>query len=234
MALEQVIEIRRKLQKIKKIAFIRRPIEGLSWTSIYFLSTILVFMILIAFSLLSSQAYPYLGKGIEEVSFLLEQPLLITSAGQSAEVQLASVLAKRVGLTYSLSKLATSKELTDIKTLVLVLGASMKGLGAAGLDEAKEKERVSSLIAEAKKKNIPLLCLHLGGEARRGQLTDEMIVEFLPFARMAIVVKSGNKDGIFTKICQEKSIPLIEVEKIVDAASPLQKIFKVGSSIASI
>ncbi len=210
MALEQVIEIRRKVEKMKKIAF----------------------MTLIIFSLLICQVYPCSKTGNEEVSSLFEQPLLITSAGQSAEVQLASVLAKRAGLNYTLSKLATSKELTDIKTLVLVLGASMKGLGAAGLDEEKEKERVRSLVAEAKKKNIPLLCLHLGGEVRRGQLTDEMIIEFLPFSRMAIVVKSGNKDGIFTKICQENNIPLVEVEKIVDTAEPLQKIFKTGSSIA--
>jgi hypothetical protein len=167
---------------------------------------------------------------IEETPFVFEQPLLITSAGQSAEVQLASVLAKRAGLTYTLSKVATSKDLENIKTLVLVLGTSLKGLGAAGLDTAKEKARVLLLLKEAQKKNIPLLCLHLGGESRRGQLTDEMIKDFLPFAKMAIVVKSGNKDGIFSKICKEKNIPLIEVEKTVDALEPLKQAFKTGSS----
>jgi len=167
---------------------------------------------------------------IEETPFIFEQPLLITSAGQSAEVQLASVLAKRAGLTYTLSKIATSKDLENIKTLVLVLGTSLKGLGAAGLDTAKEKARVLLLLTEAQKKNIPLLCLHLGGESRRGQLTDEMIEDFLPFAKMAIVVKSGNKDGIFSKICKEKNIPLIEVEKTVDALEPLKQAFKTGSS----
>jgi len=162
----------------------------------------------------------------EEVEAVFEQPLLITSAGQNAEVQIVAILAKRAGLEYSLSKLATAKDLGNMKTLALVLGTSLKGLGAAGLDMNKERDRVKALVAEAQKRNIPLLCLHLGGETRRGQQTDELIADFLPLAKMAIVVKSGNSDGIFTKICQEKNIPLTEVEKIADALVPLQKAFK--------
>jgi hypothetical protein len=155
-----------------------------------------------------------------------EQPLLITSAGQSAEVRLASVLAKRGELDFILSKTATAKDLDNIKTLALVLGVSLKGLGAAGLDLAKEKERVSRLVEEAQNKNIPLLCLHLGGEARRGQLSDELISAFLPKAKMVIVVKSGNKDKFFTRICEEHKITLVEVEKTVDALVPLKEAFK--------
>lgn len=162
----------------------------------------------------------------QNTAALFEQPLLITSAGQNAEVQLAAVLAKRAGLDYVLSKLAAAGDLENTKTLALVLGASLKGLGAAGLDVDKERERVRALAAEARKRNIPILCLHLGGEARRGQQTDDFMAEFLPLARLVIVVKSGNSDGFFTKICQEKNIPLVEVEKTVDALGPLQKAFK--------
>jgi hypothetical protein len=155
-----------------------------------------------------------------------ELPLLITSAGQSADVSIASMLAKKAELTATLSKLATGKDLENHKTLVLVLGASMKGLGSAGLDTEKEYERIRALLAEAKKKNIPVLCLHLGGEQRRGELTDKMIEEFLPSAKMALIVKSGNKDGLFTKVCGEKNIPLIEIEKTLDAVEPLKSLFK--------
>lgn len=157
---------------------------------------------------------------------LFEQPLLITSAGQSAEVQLAMVLAKKAGLSYTLSKTATEKELEGMKTLVLVIGASLKGLGAAGLDMNKEKERVESLLKGAKTRGIPLLCLHLGGEQRRGALSDELIKAFLPAARMALVVKSGNKDGLFTTICSQHRIPLVEVERTIQAAEPLKRAFK--------
>lgn len=108
----------------------------------------------------------------------------------------------------------------------MVLGVSLKGLGAAGLDMAKEKERVNLLVEEAQKKNIPVLCLHLGGETRRGQLSDAFISIFLPKAKMVIVVKSGNKDKLFTRICEEHKIPLIEVEKTVDTLEPLKNAFK--------
>ena len=152
-------------------------------------------------------------------------PNLITSVGQSADVQMASVLAKRAGLDSVLKKTATIQDLEGVKTLTLVLGASLKGLGAAGIDVDQEKERVRALIAEANKRGIPLLCLHLGGDARRGQLTDQLITEFLPSSKMAIIVKSGNFDGFFSKICDDKNIPLIEVEKTVDALAPLKNAF---------
>lgn len=155
-----------------------------------------------------------------------ELPNLITSAGQSADVQMASVLAKRAGLDFTLNKTAVVKDLEGMKTLTLVLGASLKGLGAAGIDVEQEKDRVRTLILEAKKRGIPLLCLHLGGEARRGQLTDQLVTEFLPYSRMVIIVRSGNQDGFFSKICGEKNIPLVEVDKTVDVVNPLKAAFQ--------
>lgn len=154
-----------------------------------------------------------------------QQPLLITSAGQSADVQIGGVLAKRAGLSATLSKNATPQDLEEIKTLALVIGVSMKGLGAAGLDLEQEKSRVRELIDEAHNRDIPLLCLHLGGESRRGELTDQMIQDFLPQAQMVIVVKSGNKDGLFTTICMEKNIPFLEVERTSEVLEPLKNIF---------
>jgi len=161
----------------------------------------------------------------QEPAARFEQPALLTSAGQNAEVQIAAVLAKRAGLNTTLAKLAGPKDLAGMKTLVLVLGASLKGLGAAGLDMDKENRRVEALIAEAEKIKIPILCLHLGGGGRRGEQTDDLMAKILPRARTAIVVKSGNADGFFTKICRADSIPLVEVEKTADAQASLQQAF---------
>ncbi len=181
-------------------------------------------VVLISCLVLSIVTSPLFGR--QEAKTLFEPPALITSAGQSADGFQASVLAKKAELKADLAKFASGKDLENYKTLILVLGASMKGLGAAGLDTNKEKERIVQLLAEAKKRDMPVLCLHIGGEARRGQVTDEMITEYLPSAKLAIVVKSGNKDGIFTKICQANKIPLIEVEKILEVVDPLKAAFK--------
>ncbi len=164
--------------------------------------------------------------GCQEAAAPFEQPLLITSAGQNAEVQIAAVLAKRAGLSYTLSKLAEPKDLAGMKSLALVLGASLKGLGAAGLDMDKENKRVDELVAAAVRNNLPILCLHLGGEGRRGEQTDDLMAKVLPHARLVIVVRSGNADGFFTKICQAGKIPLIEVEKTAEAQTPLRQAFK--------
>jgi hypothetical protein len=161
---------------------------------------------------------------MEEPKF--EQPLLITSAGQSAEVQLVAILAKRSDLDYILVKSASPGDLDDAKTLVLSLGASLKGLGAAGLDVQQEKDRVAVLIEAARSRNIPIVCLHMGGKDRRGGQSDDFISTFLPYARFAIIVKSGNQDGLFTRICDRHDIPLIEVEKTVNAMEAFKKAFR--------
>jgi hypothetical protein len=181
----------------------------------YMTACALVFAILSA-----SAALPNRTEGV------FGQPILLTSAGQSADVQLANVLIKKAGLDFVLVKLATGKDLEGRKTVVLVLGASLKGLGTAGLDLAREKDRVAGLLAAAREKNIPVFCLHLGGADRRGQTTDNLVAAFLPLAKMAVVVKSGNSDGLFTKICKEKNISLVEVEKTIDATEQIKKAFK--------
>ena len=157
---------------------------------------------------------------------VFEPPLLITSAGQSPDVQLAVVLAKRAGVEHTLAKLAVAKDLAGMKTLGLVVGASLKGLGAAGIDAAKERARVKALLAEAAARSIPVLFLHLGGEQRRGELTDALVVEYLPSARMAVIVKSADSDGLFSRICKERGIPLVAVEKTAAAAAVLKDAFK--------
>jgi len=157
---------------------------------------------------------------------VFEAPLLITSAGQSPDVQLAVVLAKRAAIEHTLVKLATAKDLGGAKTLGLVVGASLKGLGAAGIDTAKEKERVKALLAEAAKRGVPVLFLHLGGEQRRGELTDGMVADYLPLAKMAVILRSADYDGLFSKICKERGIPLVAVEKTADAAEVLKGAFK--------
>jgi hypothetical protein len=153
-------------------------------------------------------------------------PLLITSAGQSPDVQLAVILARRAGIEHTLSQMATGQELEGAASLAVVVGASLKGLGAAGIDTAKEKERVKGLLTEAAGRDIPILFLHLGGDQRRGQLTDEMIVEYLPAAQWALILKSGNQDGLFTRLARDNNVPLHEVERTADGSEILKAAFQ--------
>ena len=157
--------------------------------------------------------------------FKAETPVLITSAGQSADVLMAKVLATKSALDFTLDKTATPDKLKGQKSLILVCGGSTKGLGAAKIDKEQELERVQDLIREAKKQNLPIIALHIGGKSRRGSLSDFFNVPVAEAADFLIVVKTGNEDGLFNKIAKEKEIPLELPEKIVAVTEILKTIY---------
>ena len=104
--------------------------------------------------------------------------------------------------------LVTGDNLGDTKTLIIAAGASSKGLGAAGIDENDELNRAADLVKKAKEKNIKIVVVHIGGEARRGDLSDKFINPVLNSADHIIVVKGGDKYGLFTNAAKSKGIPI--------------------------
>lgn len=155
-----------------------------------------------------------------------EQPVLITSAGQSADVKLASLLAKKQALNAETILMAKEADLSNAKTLVIVPGFSSKGLGAAGISQEEEMKRVEALVDAANKKSIPIVLVHLGGKARRGGQSDGYCELVARNCKEMIVVNQGNEDAFFTEIASELNIPITGVEKISEAAEPLGKLFK--------
>lgn len=155
---------------------------------------------------------------------IFEQPALITAVGQSADAQLANILFKKAGVEYTLKALAKPGDLAGAKTLVLVIGGSSKGLGAAGINASEEAARAQSLIDAAKQQGIKILAMHIGGENRRGDLTDRYIGPSLANAEYAIVVKAGDKDGMFAKGMEGKYIDF--ADKINEVSPIVKKAFK--------
>jgi len=167
-----------------------------------------------------------LGVGILMAGeFKAQGPVLITSAGQSADVLMAKVLAKKSALTYTLDKTATPDKLNGHKSLILVCGGSTKGLGAAKIDKEQELERIKNLLKAAKKQNIPIIAMHIGGKSRRGGLSDYFNIPVAEAADFLIVVKSGNEDGKFNEIAKAKKISIELPEKIVAVTEVLKSIY---------
>ncbi len=155
-----------------------------------------------------------------------EQPVLISSAGQSADVKLVKMLAQRQGLNATTVLMAKPEDLTGFKTLVIVPGFSSKGLGAAGISQQDELERVQSLIKAANDLKIPIVLMHIGGNARRQGQSDSFNQLVADNSKFMLVVKQGDEDGFFTKIAGARNIPLTLVEKIAETAEPLGNLFK--------
>jgi hypothetical protein len=148
---------------------------------------------------------------------LAETPqILITSIGQSPDARMINVLVSRYQIETAYEQLASPEIIKDFKMVIAVVGGSSKGLGAAGIDKNDELERTKALIQEIKAQKVKFLVMHIGGEARRGALSDAFLDEVVPYADHLIVVESGNKDGYFTKMSEEHKIPLEIVAKITD------------------
>ena len=155
-----------------------------------------------------------------------EQPILISSAGQSADVKLVKMLASRQNLDANTILMATPSDLEGIKTLLIVPGFSSKGLGAAGISQEDEMDRVQELVNSANSKEIPIIMMHIGGNARRKGQSDAFNSLIANNAKHLIVVAQGNEDNFFTEIVSVNKVPMDVVEKISETGEPLGKLFK--------
>lgn len=155
-----------------------------------------------------------------------EAPILVTSGGQSADYQMIGTLMGKVGMDYTINNLATSADLGNAKTLIVVVGGSSKGLGAAGIDADGELARLAELIDGAKAAGLSVIAMHTGGEARRGDLSDKFIAPIFGKADYAIVVASGDEDGLMAGICAAKGIPMDAIDSISKVTAVLPAAFK--------
>ena len=172
-------------------------------------------------------------------------PVLITSCGQSPGPITLKVIFKKLKLefkpkAYEIIELATPEDLkekmeagTPYKSLIIVMGASLKGMGAAGISIDDELARTSKLIEEARRQEITIIGAHIEGMKRRargaaiGDNTDELSIDAVaPNSDLLIINKEGNTDRRFTIIANEKKIPMIEVEKTIDLIAEFKKLFK--------
>lgn len=157
---------------------------------------------------------------------IAETPILLTSVGQSADVEMVKTMLDRAELSPTINKMATSADLGDAKTLVLAIGGSSKGLGAAGIDADQELERVKELISAADEKGLTIIATHVGGEARRGELSDKFIGPSFEKADYAIIVAEGDKDGMMAGLAKDNNIPIDVVNSMAEVVEPLKAAFK--------
>jgi hypothetical protein len=168
-----------------------------------------------------------------------ELPVLVTSCGQSNGPTTIKIVLQRLKMAFDIEPLATPETLqakakagTPYKSLIITMGASLKGMGAAGIEIEDELARAAALIAEARKLGVKIIGAHTEGMKRRaqgaaaGDTTDEQSIDAVaPYANILVVLKEGNADGRFTAISQAKGIPLVEYERTLDLIPALEKLF---------
>ena len=162
---------------------------------------------------------------LASASSALAADVALTSVGQSPDAVMVKVVMKKIKVEPEYDALMKPAALGSQKVLVAVVGGSSKGLGAAGVNADQEKARAVSLIEGAKKKGMKILVMHVGGEGRRGTLTDLFINAAVPFADQVILVKGGNNDGLFTKLAK-KGVAITEVPTVSGVQAPMEQALK--------
>lgn len=166
-------------------------------------------------------------------------PVLLTSCGQSPGPVRIQVFLKKLQLDHVYNPQATAKDLvarkasgTPFKSVIIVTGASLKGMGAAGVSINDEIARAKDLIAEAKKQGMTVIAAHIEGMARRaqgaepGDNSDELSIDAVcPFATLLLIRKDGNEDGRFSAIAKAHNIPMLEFEKNLELEQVLSGLF---------
>jgi len=159
------------------------------------------------------------------VSFKAEMPFAISSCGQSLDAETVSLLAKRNKLEHTFNNVLKASELKGIKTLIIAMGGSAKGLGEAGIDEKGELARTNALLDAAKKNKIKVIAVHVGGDSRKGALSDKFIDPVVAKADFLIVTEDSDKSGSFTSSAKSRKIPIAVVKKSADVGKALKDIF---------
>jgi hypothetical protein len=114
------------------------------------------------------------------------------------------------------------------KTVIMAIGASLKGMGASGLTLEAEEARLKKVIDYCRSNKIYIIAVHIGGESKRGAAgsdNERMIDAVAPFSDYLIVTSDSDKDGRFTKIANTKNIPLTKVQYALGLVDILKKIF---------
>jgi hypothetical protein len=151
----------------------------------------------------------------------LAADVMLTSVGQSPDVMMVRVVLRKMKIDADSEPLLKADGLGGSKVLVAVVGGSSKGLGAAGIDKDQELDRVASVFKAAREKGIKILVMHIGGEGRRGALSDTFIGAAAPMGDRIIVVDGGNDDGIFEKMTSGKGVKILTAPNVNGTAGPI-------------
>ena len=163
-----------------------------------------------------------------------QAPVLVTSCGQSPGPLKITVFLKRLGIEHEYKSDATAQDVASkrFKTLIIVTGASLKGMGAAGVSIKDELVRTAAVIDAARKAGVLVVGAHIEGMARRsqgaeaGDTSDEQSIDAVcPKSQVLVIRKDGDEDGRFTAIAKKQSIPMIAFEKNLEIEGVMKSLF---------
>lgn len=179
----------------------------------------------VSFAMQTSEANRIVTIGTIDKS-LYQSPIFVTSFGQSTDAAMLDTVMKRVGIEYKYSMNATADDIDGYKTIIIAVGASTKGLGAAGISEADETARAQKIMKKVKDNGIQVICCHIGGSGRRGNLSDVFADMVMAQSSYIILKEDANFDGKFTDYAKQHNLPISLIFATKDTVSVFTDLLK--------
>lgn len=155
------------------------------------------------------------------------EPILITSAGQSFDVFIVKAALAGLGIETDLIALVQADQLEGYQQIIYVPGVSHKGLAAADLNFAQEKQRVRSVAEKAKEEGFVFVLIYLESFAPRDDRNQALLKLLAPLADYIVVYEgSAGPVDILYQIVEQKNIPLFYVSSIPKLQQEFQKLFQ--------
>jgi hypothetical protein len=161
--------------------------------------------------------------------------ILITDVGQGNTAKIIRMLMKKNGISdFKLVEIAAPEDLEGVEMMIVGVGASTKGLGAAGLNLEQEKQRAARLLATARERSVKVVGAHLGGKARRGEISDTLNELVMMESDTFVVWQEGNEDGFFTRLARARLGDSPDEGALADLLRVVESKIAVGTELKGI
>jgi len=158
----------------------------------------------------------------------------LTTIGQTADMDTVynilefyvyATAPTELAVDVTMDNLLMASEVPAGSIVIIVPGASSKGMGAAGTDQAAEQARAVAFSARAAAEEITVFVVHTGGSQRRGVESDPLITASSTSASLMLVIDTANSDGFFDGLAETYDTPVYYYSTATLLVPPFRQIF---------
>lgn len=155
-----------------------------------------------------------------------EEPVLITSVGQSLDALIIKAIFDEMGIKADFLPLAKGENLRDYERVIILPGISYKGIAAAGITLQDEVNRATELLEAACDYSCHLTLIYLGGFIT-GDSRSQQLIQVLAPNVDAIIIYNDNRGPIdyFLQIARAKNVPIFFIDSLGNLCEELASIF---------
>lgn len=157
---------------------------------------------------------------------IAKEPIIITSAGQGTDTYLINDISNRLMIRSYFLPQADIDDLSEAKTIVIVLDYSHLGLKLQQKSFEEENQRIKTLLEKAKDMGITILTIITERESYNNKEAKELLSHVLPKTDYLIGLRDSGYDSIISKLTEGDDIKLTLVNDVKDIYEPFASAFR--------